>query len=535
MPKKYKIGTRGSLLAKTQCTQVKDQLEQLTGDEFDLVTISTQGDENTQVPLWQLDGKDFFTKELDQALLSGEVDLVVHSYKDLGSERPNGIQLAAITKRQFPEDILLFKKELFSSELPGPKELIIGTSSPRRITNLTKYASEFFPTVEKIKTETLRGNVNTRIQKLLDGNYHAICLALAGLERLALSEDSLKVLKELTQGLSFMVLPPSVFPPAASQGSLGIECATQRTDSGDLLKKLKKIHDTDTQLEVSREREAFNSYGGGCHLAVGIHVKKWQDHFIHIHKGELDGQVISKQWVETLQDNDQAFKKQKELLAILGSLSLDKLFVGTSNDQSPPYLTDQLISKTPLKLTDEGEQALNHPAILYVTSKHCLPLLHEILEKKASNIRGILASGTQTMKKLIERNIPVQFCADSLGNEEIKRLINSRLVQTLLGEDHLPEILVLTNDQSSSTLGKTLKAYTRTINHQNANGLKTEIESKDFFYWTSFYQYEQYVELFPKILKKKHLCGLGKTFKEFSKRDIETFPIELKQLLDHFN
>ena len=92
----YKIGTRGSLLALTQCTQVKDQLESLTGDSFELVEIKTEGDENTELPLWQLDGKDFFTKELDQALLSHKVDLVVHSYKDLGSERPEGIQLAVV-------------------------------------------------------------------------------------------------------------------------------------------------------------------------------------------------------------------------------------------------------------------------------------------------------------------------------------------------------------------------------------------------------------------------------------------------------
>ena len=95
--KKYLIGTRGSLLALTQCTQVKNQLEKITGDQFELKVIKTQGDQITDKPLWQLEGKDFFTKELDAALLTGDVDLVVHSYKDLGSDRPEGIKLAAIT------------------------------------------------------------------------------------------------------------------------------------------------------------------------------------------------------------------------------------------------------------------------------------------------------------------------------------------------------------------------------------------------------------------------------------------------------
>ena len=109
-PKTYRIGTRGSLLALTQCGQIKDQLEALTQDRFELVVIKTQGDLVTNAPLWQLDGKDFFTKELDAALLAGEIDLVVHSYKDLGSERPSEINLAAITKRTFAHDILLIKK-----------------------------------------------------------------------------------------------------------------------------------------------------------------------------------------------------------------------------------------------------------------------------------------------------------------------------------------------------------------------------------------------------------------------------------------
>src|SRR5690606_15792212 len=99
MSKKFIIGTRGSLLAVTQCTLIKELLEQRTQKQFELKTMKTQGDQITDKPLWQLEGKDFFTKELDAALLTDEVDLVIHSYKDLGSERPEGITLGAITKR----------------------------------------------------------------------------------------------------------------------------------------------------------------------------------------------------------------------------------------------------------------------------------------------------------------------------------------------------------------------------------------------------------------------------------------------------
>src|SRR5687768_11764992 len=184
----YKIGTRGSLLAVTQSTLMKNELERISGETFELVLIKTQGDEVTNKPLWQLEGKDFFTKELDEALLAGEVDLVIHSYKDLGSERPDGIKLAAVTERRFAHDILIIPQKNVDALKNWNGEFVVGTSSPRRIANITHSLSDYLPGKPKLRCETLRGNVNTRIRKLKDGDYHAITLALAGIERLAHGE-----------------------------------------------------------------------------------------------------------------------------------------------------------------------------------------------------------------------------------------------------------------------------------------------------------------------------------------------------------
>jgi hydroxymethylbilane synthase len=240
--KSYKIGTRGSLLALTQCNQVKDQLEKLTGDNFELEIIKTQGDLITNAPLWQLDGKDFFTKELDEALISGKVDLVVHSYKDLGSERPNPIMLAAVTKRTYAHDILLIKNSTIG-KLQNKKEFIVGTSSPRRMVNLEKNLKDYIPGSNDliVSTKVLRGNVNTRISKLVNDEFDAIVIALPGIERLALTESSKKELENLLNGMNFLILPQSIFPSSASQGALGIECLKERTDNGELLSKLKLI------------------------------------------------------------------------------------------------------------------------------------------------------------------------------------------------------------------------------------------------------------------------------------------------------
>ena len=150
MPKTLRIGTRGSLLAKTQCQQTQACLERDSEIKYELEFIKTQGDLQTEKPLWQMDGKDFFTKELDTALLNDEVQLVVHSYKDLGSERPDGIKLGAVTERKFSNDILLIKKSTVNS-LSSLNEIEIGTSSPRRIYNIENALKELVRQSKKIK------------------------------------------------------------------------------------------------------------------------------------------------------------------------------------------------------------------------------------------------------------------------------------------------------------------------------------------------------------------------------------------------
>jgi len=504
LPKKYTIGTRGSLLALTQCTQIKNILEEVTGDQFELKVIKTQGDMNTSVPLWQMEGKDFFTKELDQELLAGDIDLVVHSYKDLGSDRPDGITLAAVTKRSYAHDILLIKKETIKN-IDTIDEFIVGTSSPRRIVNVEDSLSDFLPSKKKltVKTQMLRGNVNTRIGKLQEDNYHAIVLALPGIERLALSEDSLKELKELTNSLTFMVLPQSIFPSSASQGALGIECSSKRNDNGELFEKLKKVEDKVTVQEVTRERTSFNSYGGGCHLAVGINVKKVGDYYIHTHKGKVDDKVIDDVLLEgvheTCEDKSSVFVgfPKKKLSEILNNESV---------------ISCELLNKKPL---DHKVNEVNNDLI--VSSTYCL----EALDKIKFN-SGLWASGTKTMRQLAQSGHWVHGTADSLGEVEIASLRSSKAISLLLGSGSL-EFTTLTNDVSKSELGNTVPCYTRETNSINDQSVSA-LRNCKVFYWTSFYQYETYTKLMPEIKAAYHCCGLGKTFKNFQDQKIKVRP-----------
>lgn len=481
----FKIGTRASLLAVTQCTLLKNDIEEKTGLNFELKKIITEGDQKTEKPLWQLDGKDFFTKELDTALLKNEIDMVVHSYKDLGSERPENIELAAITERKYSHDILLIRNTVVST-LSEKEKLIVGTSSPRRIVNIESSLSSFLPNAKseiEIKCEMLRGNVNTRIQKLKDGNYDAIVLALAGLERLASKEDSKQILEDLLEGLNFIILPQMNFPSSASQGALAVEINDQRSDS--LKEELQSVHHKQSADEIERERIAFNSYGGGCHLAVGIHVKKAKDYFIHIHKGQHEDRKIYKL---ELEGYDYSQLKGMTLYPLMGA-------------------NDFLIEKASIKSNEASSKNT------FVTSSHCF---HNIIEPKT-----LWASGQRTMKKMIALGFWVNGSAESLGHEQILNFKNSEAIKILTKN---ADWTVLTNDHSKSPIADSISSYTRTISSDIDNKKLDQLLSADILYWSSTFQFDQYTQKYPELLEKKHCTGLGKTYDGLKEKGIEIIP-----------
>lgn len=505
----YKIGTRGSLLAVTQSTLMKNQLEKISGEKFELVTIKTQGDEVTNKPLWQLEGKDFFTKELDEALLRGDVDLVIHSYKDLGSVRPEGIKLAAVTERKFAHDILLIPDSYTKSMKEWDGDFVVGTSSPRRIVNLTRSLQEYLPHGKEssmhLRCETLRGNVTSRIKKLKDGQYHAIVLALAGLERLAMTEKSAAELKVLLQGLNYFILPQTVFPSAASQGALGIEVRENRDDGGKLAKIISHLGHEKTVEEVFRERKAFKEFGGGCHLAVGIHVRKIGDHFLHVHSGEVDQKKIDARWLEGIS---------------LPKLAADKkLFVGLPKGDKPKIVYDQFVKKFAL----EPKVDLNNRHVM-VSSRYCLPTL-----KNAGNgaSRSIWAAGSKTARELSNHGIWVNGTCDSLGSEEL-RLFKSSLALKMIHPTLGDEWLVLTHGEALSDLGKVIPAYDRKLEEVSSE-FTQQMKQVGACYWTSFPQYQAYLQKFPELKNAHHFCGLGKTWQEFKNKNIQVTPLASMQ------
>ncbi len=246
MKKNIKIGTRASLLAVTQSTWVKNQIEKQYPDTtVELLKITTKGDKILDVPLAKVGGKGLFVKELEDALLAGQVDLAVHSMKDVPSELPAGLEVAIIPERENPLDAFISANYSSLEDLPpGAK---IGTSSLRRKAQLAALRPD-------LAIIDLRGNLDTRLRKLEEGQYDAIILAAAGLNRLQMAEKitSLFTAKQML--------------PAVGQGSLGIELRETNTQ---LLQGLKFLHHQETAITVTAERAFLLRLEGGCQVPIG--------------------------------------------------------------------------------------------------------------------------------------------------------------------------------------------------------------------------------------------------------------------------
>jgi len=241
-----RIGTRGSELALRQTRSVARALSRLDGaPSTEEVVITTSGDTITDVPLARVAGRSFFTKEIEEALLGGSIDLAVHSLKDLATILPDGLAIGAITTREDPRDALISRDGLSFDELPEGSR--IGTSSLRRRALIARARPDLEPV-------DLRGNVPTRLRKLKAGEYDAIVVAAAGLRRLGLEE-------EITT-----TLPLDRFPPAPGQGAIALQI---REDDEFIRRWIAPLDHAPSRCLVTAERSFLRRLGGGCQVPVG--------------------------------------------------------------------------------------------------------------------------------------------------------------------------------------------------------------------------------------------------------------------------
>ena len=291
-----RVVTRGSALAFTQTSHLAAMLQERNpGLTFEIITLATTGDRITDRPLSQFRGKGVFVNELEKALLAGDADLAVHSLKDVPVQRVDGLILAAFPLRQNPLDCLITKKRVRLNELPHAA--IIGVGSLRRLMQLKAVRPDLI-------FRDLRGNLDTRLRKLEEGQYDGIVAAAAGMLRLNwhFEENAL--------------LPMDLCLPAAGQGCLAIEC--KETDS-EAQRIAATIDDASTRLEICAERDFLAIIGGGCHMPVAVYAKIDNDRLtMRGVIGDLDsGRLVRETVMVAREENHAAGKALAEKMLIL--------------------------------------------------------------------------------------------------------------------------------------------------------------------------------------------------------------------------
>jgi hydroxymethylbilane synthase len=243
--KPLRIGSRGSILARWQAEFVRKQLFQLTGVETEILIIKTSGDKMQQSPLGQIGGKGIFIKELEEALLEESIDLAVHSVKDIPTETPGRLHFPAVCRRDDVRDCLISNTGTLLANLKQGAR--VGTGSLRRQAQLRHYRAD-------LDFRDLRGNVDTRLRKVESGEYDAIVLSKAGLDRLGWSQ---KITEPLSTEISL---------PAVGQGAIAIQSRVSDRDADEVLSKL---DDVETRTAIIAERALLSALEGGCQVPLG--------------------------------------------------------------------------------------------------------------------------------------------------------------------------------------------------------------------------------------------------------------------------
>ncbi|MGE4398113.1 MAG: hydroxymethylbilane synthase [Campylobacterales bacterium] len=258
--KKLIIATRASKLALWQSNHIKSVLEAAhPGLEVELKPIKTTGDKILDTPLALIGGKGLFTKELEEDMLSGGSHMAVHSLKDVPTKFPDGLVLAAVTKREDPRDCFLSFKYATLEELP--QGAVVGTTSLRRRMQLKAVRPD-------LSIKDLRGNIDTRLKKLEDGEFDAIILATAGIKRLGLID-----------GVKFAVpIERDVMTPSMGQAALGIESI----DNDEVIELLSVLNDEDAMIETTIERDFVDTLEGGCQVPIGVNAKIMDDDRVEV-------------------------------------------------------------------------------------------------------------------------------------------------------------------------------------------------------------------------------------------------------------
>ncbi|MES2776714.1 MAG: hydroxymethylbilane synthase [Bacteroidota bacterium] len=488
MKQLFNIACRGSWLSLAQAEIFSQKiLAHFPGITLNLVIETTAGDKEQNTPLHLVEGKDFFTREIQDCLQNGKADFAVHSMKDVSNEYFFQGNHYAIIDRDCLQDVVIFNEDI-TDKIKAGKKITIGTSSPRRSLMATGFLQKALPKGSEnpvhIESQPIRGNVDTRLQKLNDQEYDGIILAAAGLNRLLRFSPSKEKVSQLLQNKKLMVLPLFECPPAAGQGAIVAEATADNTDAIEILERIKSEVFTNAILQ---ERVYAQKYGYGCSQQFGV---------FHV-----DTENTSFTYTSGANENSQPFTEWD--FEMPTDITAKELF--SSTDYMKDFFSYQFLDEdasslqggTPL--VDRGQNAVfisSHKAI------HSTALVNKIAGKK------VWAAGTRTWYELAKKGIWVEGCADGLGLEFLQSTWESPLVKL-----KRRDIQIITNTSSAHhwIADGWDAAATYELIPKHAEEIQAAINKAPFIFWTSFQQYEQYKTFIND--DALHACPAGKTAK----------------------
>ena len=480
--KEIRILSRKSDLAQIQAKFVGFELnKKFPTLKMIYLTKSTEGDVDKTSPLSEMKKTGVFTDDLRKCLIEGECDIIVHSWKDLPIDIGLETKIAGSLKRADERDILLVDKNKIN-QIKKLKKISILSSSPRRIYNIKDFIQNYFPyDCNNIEFNNVRGNIPTRLKKLLNGDGDALIVAKAAIDRLLNNpfqefKELKKEIKNYVDKCLWMIVPLSINPSAPGQGALAIEIKSNDSDNEKLIQE---ITDPLSIMCVNKERNILKKYGGGCHQKIGVSFFPTFFGLVKCEKGESENKVQFYDWsILDFNDTAKITAKKKEIFP--ENISNYKFFKRI-------LIKDSISKINSLK---------NH--CIWVSRKSALPQ-----EASISSENFVWTSGLKTWKSLSSRGIWVNGCSDGMG-EDFNPNISS-LCQ-------LPWIK-LTHSKSPESLIKNVIHTYELVKEENL----PDFTNKKYYYWMSFSAFKVAIAKEPRILDAYHACGPGNTFKEIKK------------------
>ena len=463
---------RSSRLSLLQIEIVRKKIQQVLPQiNVEVITRSSKGDELQNIPLHTVEGSDFFTKDIFEALENGEADIAVHSLKDMSSEHFFGENAFAVVDRDDARDVAIFNSGI-EEKIASGQPIIIGTCSPRREEMATVFLKNALPQLQneiKIETKPIRGNVETRLRKLNNGEYDATILASAGLNRLLSNTQDEQIIKELLKDKKLMILPLIECVPAPCQGAIAAEAFYKNEKA---MAVLEKINDKKIFNDCVKEKKAASQYGKGCLQQFGVTTLSYGDNSTLYAAGKDENGKEFTHWYDIPELNAEG-----------------KSFFSSTEHMGSFFDYEYL----------ENEITIAEP-VVYVSNYKAIREGEFLKNKK------VWASGTKTWNELAKQGIWVEGSADAFGLEFLENVWEMPLLDIKKKDVH-----IVTNDHGADNWR--MKGWTATGTYSTVAVQKEElakhIAEAEIIFWTSFQQYK----LYKNVLKEnvQHVCPSGET------------------------